>query len=52
MVEELTKFVPLTIPVTYPDEEGRAKTIRYVNMDDLPEELRQQCDEYIQDVAE
>lgn len=49
VIEEPAKHLPLTIPVTYLIEgtNQEAETVRYVNMAELPKELRLLCEKFI-----
>ena len=48
VVEDSTQHLPAALLVTYPDN-GEAKNVRYINLDELPEDLRKQCERHILD---
>lgn len=49
VIEEPAQHLPLSIPVTYliAGTNQEVETIRYVNLEALPKELRRQCELFI-----
>lgn len=49
VIEEPAQHLPLTIPVTYLIEgtNKEAETVRYVNMEELPKDLKRLCEKFI-----